>query len=88
MNELFIEEKSITQEVILRKTVEQVIQGYFMNLDGQPAQDLYQLVIKEVELGLLRAVLDLADGNQSLAAKWLGLARNTLRKKLSLYGLD
>lgn len=82
MNE--ITETSIT----LRQTVEQTIQGYFHTLDGQPAQDLYALVIKEVEVGLFRTVLELADGNQSLAARWLGLARNTLRKRLADYGLE
>lgn len=76
------------EKIILRETVEQVIQGYFSTLDGQPAQDLYSLVIKEVELGLFRTVLEFADGNQSLAARWLGLARNTLRKRLAEYGLE
>lgn len=77
-----------TSSVILRETVEQVIQGYFATLDGQPAENLYDLVMKEVELGLFRTVLEIADGNQSLASRWLGLARNTLRKRLAEYGID
>jgi Fis family transcriptional regulator len=81
-------EQEAQEKIILRETVEKVIQGYFSTLDGQPAQDLYMLVIKEVELGLFRTVLEVAEGNQSLAARWLGLARNTLRKRLADYGLE
>jgi Fis family transcriptional regulator, factor for inversion stimulation protein len=32
-------------------------------------------------------VLRQADGNQSLAAAWLGINRNTLRRKLLQHGL-
>jgi Fis family transcriptional regulator, factor for inversion stimulation protein len=32
-------------------------------------------------------VMRMAEGNQSLAAQWLGISRNTLRKKLEYYGL-
>lgn len=72
----------------LREIVGQVMEAYFSTLDGQPAQKLYDLVMKEVELGLLKIVLAKAGGNQSKAAQWLGLARGTLRKKLSLLGLE
>ncbi|MBS0290441.1 MAG: Fis family transcriptional regulator [Proteobacteria bacterium] len=72
----------------LREVVSKTIESYFSALDGQPAKQLYDLVIKEVELGLFKAVLNFADGNQSKAAKWLGLARGTLRKRLAEYGLE
>jgi Fis family transcriptional regulator len=72
----------------LREIVGQVMEVYFSTLDGQPAQKLYDLVVKEVELGLLKTVLAKAGGNQSKAAQWLGLARGTLRKKLSELGLE
>ncbi|MBN9287699.1 MAG: hypothetical protein BGO43_02790 [Gammaproteobacteria bacterium 39-13] len=72
----------------LREVVSQMIQEYFCALDGQPAQKLYEMVIKEVELGLFKTVLDYTGGNQSKAADWLGLARGTLRKRLAEYGLE
>ena len=72
----------------LRHWVEQALDNYFKHLDGQPAQALHDLVTKEVELGLLKTVMRYAQGNQSKAADWLGLARGTLRKKLALYNLD
>ena len=42
---------------------------------------------KAVEAPLLEVVMAKADHNQSRAAQWLGLNRNTLRKKLLEHGL-
>jgi len=72
----------------LREIVAKLMEDYFCTLDGQPAKQLYDLVIKEVELGLFKSVLQHAGGNQSKAAEWLGLARGTLRKRLAEYGLE
>jgi Fis family transcriptional regulator len=78
----------IDKEIPLREIVSKIISSYFSVLDGQPAQQLYNMVIKEVELGLFKTVLDHTGGNQSKAADWLGLARGTLRKRLAEYGLE
>lgn len=67
--------------------VERAVEAYFDDLDGEPAMDLYALVLDEVEAPLLRAVLRRTDGNQSRAAEFLGLSRGTLRKKLKQHGL-
>jgi Fis family transcriptional regulator len=45
------------------------------------------MLIKAVEAPLLEVVMAKADQNQSRAAQWLGLNRNTLRKKLLEHGL-
>lgn len=79
---------SCKNQTPLREVVSKMIQEYFCALDGQPAQKLYEMVIKEVELGLFKTVLDYTGGNQSKAADWLGLARGTLRKRLAEYGLE
>lgn len=71
----------------LRQCVENALQQYFLNLDGQPANDLYQLVLNEVEAPLLEAVLAYTRNNQSKSAEMLGLNRGTLRKKLKQYDL-
>ncbi|MGD9592126.1 MAG: helix-turn-helix domain-containing protein [Candidatus Berkiella sp.] len=78
----------MTQTPPLKDVITKMLGDYFLALDGQPAKELYQLVIKEVELGLFKTVLDHAGGNQSKAAQWLGLARGTLRKRLAEYGLE
>ena len=49
---------------------------------------LYDLVMREVEEPLFRAVLGYAEGNQSRAADILGINRGTLRKKLKNYGIS
>jgi Fis family transcriptional regulator len=72
----------------LSRFVEQKLSHYFEQLEGQSPEALYELVIKEAEKGLLRIVMEKANGNQSLAAKMLGLARGTLRKKLEEACLD
>lgn len=72
----------------LRDIVSKIMNDYFSTLDGQPAKKLYDMVIKEVELGLFQTVLAQTGGNQRKAAEWLGLARGTLRKRLADYGLE
>ncbi len=71
----------------LRDFTEEALTHYFRNLNGHKAGDLYGLVLGEVELPLLRTVLDHTDGNQSQAAEILGINRATLRKKLKHYQL-
>ena len=52
------------------------------DVESQPAEGLYALVLREVESPLLREVLAWYGGNQSKAAAALGINRATLRKKL------
>lgn len=78
---------SHTTHDTLRKHVEVAIGDYFKKLDGHSIGNLYELVLTEVEIPLLRAVLSRAKQNQSQAAKILGINRATLRKKLLQHGL-
>jgi Fis family transcriptional regulator len=68
--------------------VKTLLDGYFQDLDGHKAGNLYDLVLDEVEVPLLEVVLRHTRGNQSRAAEILGLNRATLRKKLRKHGLD
>lgn len=68
--------------------VDSALQRYFHDLDGDQPADLYRMVLKEVELPMLKVVLDYARGNQSKAAEILGINRSTLRKKLETYNLN
>ena len=76
------------KDLPLRNHTERVLSDYFSNLNGHRPARLYNLVLREVEEPLLRAVLDYADGNQSQAAEILGITRTTLRKKLRSMGLN
>ena len=73
--------------VPLRDTVRRAIHGYFDSLDGADADNLYDLVLTQIEPPLLEAVLERTGNNQSLTARILGLNRGTLRKKMKRYGL-
>lgn len=72
----------------LRTMTADALCSYFATLNGHKPGQLYDLVMREVEEPLFRAVLDYAQGNQSRAAEILGINRGTLRKKLKTYGLS
>ena len=72
----------------LKACVEDAMQGYFKQLEGHGANDLYQMVLNEIEEPLFRSVLEYTRGNQSKASELLGINRGTLRKKLKMYGLN
>lgn len=55
---------------------------YFADLDGTEPDGMYDMLVRAVERPLLEVVMAQAEHNQSRAAQWLGLNRNTLRKKL------
>jgi Fis family transcriptional regulator, factor for inversion stimulation protein len=76
------------RDVPLRNHAERALNDYFASLNGHRPAHLYELVIREVEEPLFRAVLDYAEGNQSRAAVILGINRGTLRKKLRELGLS
>ena len=66
----------------LEQCVRDSLEGYFRDLEGETPANVYDMVIRLVEKPLLEVVMSQADSNQSRAADWLGLNRNTLRKKL------
>lgn len=71
----------------LRNCVRRSLTDYFRNLDGEEVNELYEIVLTEVEIPLLEKVLEFTRGNQTRSAEVLGLNRGTLRKKLKHYGL-
>ena len=65
-------------EDCIRTTLEQ----YFKDLRGAEPSNVHDMVIATVEKPMLDVVMQHAEGNQSKAAEWLGINRNTLRRKL------
>ncbi len=76
-----------SKEVPLRTHAEHALNEYFASLNGHRPAHLYDMVLREVEEPLFKAVLDYTEGNQVRAAYILGINRGTLRKKLRLLGL-
>ncbi len=66
----------------LQDSVRESLRLYFNDLDGTDPANLHDMLMRAVEKPLLQEVMARADNNQSRAAQWLGLNRNTLRKKL------
>ena len=58
------------------------LDSYFSDLRGTEPDRMYDMMVRVVEKPLLEVVMQQAAQNQSRAAEWLGLNRNTLRKKL------
>ena len=79
--------RSNGKELPLRTHTERALIDYFASLNGHRPAHLYDLVLREVEEPLLKAVLDYTEGNQVRAADILGINRGTLRKKLKQFGL-
>jgi Fis family transcriptional regulator, factor for inversion stimulation protein len=73
--------------VPLRSQAEEALQCYFETLNGHKPAHLYDLVMREVEEPLFKAVMGHVQGNQSRAATILGINRGTLRKKLKEFGI-
>jgi Fis family transcriptional regulator len=65
-------------EECIRGTLEQ----YFRDLRGAEPGNVHEMIISAVEKPMLDVVMQHAAGNQSKAAEWLGINRNTLRRKL------
>ena len=69
-----------------KKQIEECVRGsledYFQDLRGIEPDGMYDMLVRVVEKPLLEVVMARADNNQSRAAQWLGMNRNTLRKKL------
>ncbi len=66
----------------IEECVRTSLEGYFRDLRGTEPDGMYDMMVRVVEKPLLEVVMQHADQNQSRAAQWLGLNRNTLRKKL------
>ncbi len=67
---------------LLEESVRTSLEGYFRDLRGTEPGGMHDMLVRAVEKPLLEVVMAQADHNQSRAAQWLGLNRNTLRKKL------
>lgn len=69
----------------LREHMTSLLQEYFNSMDEAAASKNQNQVLKEVEAALYEAVMKFMRGNQSRAARFLGVSRGTLRTKLKEY---
>ena len=66
----------------IEECVRDSLEMYFKDLRGVEPAAMYEMILRVVEKPLLDVVMQHAEHNQSRAAEWLGINRNTLRRKL------
>jgi len=71
--------------VSLEKLVRSKLEVLMKQSKEAAMNNLYDLVLEQVEKPLLEIALRTHDGNQIQTAKFLGINRNTLRKKIVDY---
>jgi Fis family transcriptional regulator len=67
--------------------VEFKISRFFDQIGSYYPDNVHELIMNKVEKPLLVQILKRVGGNQVHASRILGINRNTLRKKMKLYGL-
>lgn len=72
----------------LEAIVELKISRFLDQIGSYYPEDLHSLIMKKVEKPLLGQILRRTGGNQVHASKILGINRNTLRKKMKIYGFS
>jgi Fis family transcriptional regulator, factor for inversion stimulation protein len=66
----------------IEECIRDSLEIYFKDLRGVEPAAMYEMILGVVEKPLFEVVMKHADGNQSRAAEWLGINRNTLHRKL------
>lgn len=73
------------QTLSLREHLMQSLYRYFQYLESQQSGQAKGIILDEVESALYEACMKYTRGNQSRAARLLGVSRGTLRTKLKKY---
>lgn len=75
------------QAIPLRQHVQDTINRYLKDMGNTTPENLYQMLLAEIEPPLIEEILRCTGGNQSRAAGMLGITRNTLRTKMQRYSI-
>ncbi len=70
----------------LESIVELKISRFLDQIGGYYPENLHAMMMRKVEKPLINQILKRTGGNQVHAARILGINRNTLRKKMKMYG--
>jgi DNA-binding protein Fis len=70
----------------LESIMELKVSRFLDQIGGYYPENLHSLIMRKVEKPLVNQILRRTGGNQVHAARILGINRNTLRKKMKIYG--
>jgi len=73
--------------ITLRQHVQNTVSRYLHDMGKTVPENLYQMLLSEIEPPLIEEILKCTCGNQSRAADMLGITRNTLRTKMQRYSI-
>ena len=76
---------NVVKENEIASCIRKAIDDYLSDLDGEKPSQMYGMVISSVEKPLIEVVMQFTKGNQTQAAEFLGINRNTLRQKMKQY---
>ena len=79
--------ESQASSTCLKHVVSRAVAQYLEDMGNTPPDNLHERILREVEVPLIRTVLDYTGGNQSRAAEILGMTRSTLRNRIRRYDL-
>jgi nitrogen regulation protein NR(I) len=68
-------------------TIEASIEGWLKAAKAGEAIDVHAKAFEAMERVLFRRAIELAQGNQAKASRWLNVSRQTMREKLRVFGL-
>lgn len=80
--------RDLVAVVSFQEIVSLKLEQFLSRLPADHGQDVYALIVADVESQLLRLALEKCGGNKTATAKFLGINRATLAKKMSLFGIE
>ena len=83
--EFIFENEEFNIDMYFKKHIKKYFENFDENLNVNNLNDFF---ISKIEKPLIELTLNLFRGNQIKTSKCLGLNRNTLRKKINLYGIN
>lgn len=82
------EDKAPENGASLEAIVAGKLEASLLNMDFRQIDNLYAIILEQMERPLIRILLEKTRGNQVRAAEILGINRNTLRKKIQALGIE
>ncbi len=79
--------QGLEQDESLESLIARKLHSSLAQMNVQELDNLYEMVLHQMERPLINIVLDKTHGNQVKAAEILGINRNTLRKKIQILGI-